>query len=299
MLRLAIAMCVALGLTACGDDDADSTSGEPPGDLCERLAAADCPPFRIISGDDLDTILSEPGLKLIDTRSETDHATSRIGTAAQLDPGLLRAEVDGIAGQVAPVPDVEAAFSAIGLLPTDDVVVYGAGNTTDVARVVWTLAYHGHEGAALMLDGGFAQWTAEDRAIEAGAPTAPEASTYVASLVEERRVDSTWVLDHLDDRTVTLFDARSADEYDGGHIPGAVNVDWNTTQGAGVFLAAEDLRTLHGEPPTDQTLVTYCQTGSRASVTWLVLAALGYEDVRLYDGSWAEWGSDPMLPSEP
>lgn len=77
------------------------------------------------------------------------------------------------------------------------------------------------------------------------------------------------------------------------------HVDWSTTLDAdGTFLPEDALRALFGDPDPGQTLVTYCQTGSRASVDWLVLATLGYEDVRLYDGSWAEWGSDPELPIE-
>jgi thiosulfate/3-mercaptopyruvate sulfurtransferase len=66
----------------------------------------------------------------------------------------------------------------------------------------------------------------------------------------------------------------------------------------GNFLPAADLRALYGDPPPNQSLVVYCQTGSRAAVDWLVLSQLGYDDVRLYDGSWAEWSSLPEYPQD-
>ena len=59
-----------------------------------------------------------------------------------------------------------------------------------------------------------------------------------------------------------------------------------------------ELSALYGDQDSQQTLVIYCQTGSRAAVDWLVLTGLGYDDVRLYDGSWAQWGADERYPTE-
>ncbi|MGD9672662.1 MAG: sulfurtransferase [Candidatus Nitrosocosmicus sp.] len=44
--------------------------------------------------------------------------------------------------------------------------------------------------------------------------------------------------------------------------------------------------------------MTYCQGGYRAANTYLVLKHLGYENVRMYLGSWGEWGNNPNLPVE-
>jgi thiosulfate/3-mercaptopyruvate sulfurtransferase len=48
----------------------------------------------------------------------------------------------------------------------------------------------------------------------------------------------------------------------------------------------------------DQELVTYCQGGVRAAHAALALRIAGYPRVRVYDGSWAEWGNNPTLPIE-
>lgn len=111
------------------------------------------------------------------------------------------------------------------------------------------------------------------------------------------RVDAEWVRARLSDPRTVLIDARSGSEFASGHIPGATNVDWAQTVAAGRFRARETLRALHPVHQGGQTWIAYCQTGSRASVTWVALTALGYHP-QLYDGSWEEW-SALDLPREP
>jgi thiosulfate/3-mercaptopyruvate sulfurtransferase len=87
----------------------------------------------------------------------------------------------------------------------------------------------------------------------------------------------------------------------GGHIPGAVHLDWQRTlQRAGTLLPPEALKALllqAGVLP-DKHIITYCQVGVRASHVAFVLTLLGYPQVAVYDGSWAEWGNDPHRPIE-
>ncbi|MCA9653718.1 MAG: sulfurtransferase [Myxococcales bacterium] len=286
------------GSTADPPDTATTDDTSP--ELCVEPLQAECIPLRgVISPDQLELFLGSDDLMLVDTRIAPAFETSHLPGAVPIDPTALRANVDGVAGQVAPEPEARAVLEAAGLTPELAVVVYGADNGTDPARVLWTLAYYGHQGPLWMLDGGFDPWAAQGRpTVTEPTPLVP--SRYATAIDDGLRVDQQWVLDHLDDPGVTLVDARSMGEYDGGHIPGALSVDWtrNLADG-GRFLPLPELLALYGEPPAGQTLVTYCQTGSRASVDWLALAWLGYADVRLYDGSWSEWSADPSNPVEP
>ncbi len=100
---------------------------------------------------------------------------------------------------------------------------------------------------------------------------------------------------------VVFVDARTPDEYAAGHLPGAVNVNyplnaepeaprfWKSTEALSALYAAV------GVTP-DKRIIPYCSTGVRSAVTWFTLRMIGFPDVALFTGSWAEWSAHPELP---
>ncbi len=123
--------------------------------------------------------------------------------------------------------------------------------------------------------------------------------------------DKSHILAHLDDPDVVLLDARTPAEFSGanpgaqrgGHIPGAVNMDWMAALDPVNNMRlkpAEELRGMLeglGVAP-DKEIITYCQTHRRSAHTFVVLKSLGYRRINGSPCSLSEWGNVPVLPVE-
>lgn len=290
MLRVS-SLCFLLACAGCGD-------GNDPASASMNPVA----PSIVVDANWLAERLADSDLQLVDAREQSSFEESRIPGAIHVRPEQLAQAQGGVPSQVAPPAVAENVLGAAGLRNDVPVVVYGAPPEFDPARVVWALRYYGH-GDVRYLDGGYAAWVQGGGEVDDAPPVVAPTNYEIGAVDAGMRVTSDFILNALGNPpyampAIQLVDARSAQEYEAGKIPTARLVPWSSNLDGGFLKSIDALRAIHGELDPPATTVTYCQTGWRGSVAWLVLEYLGYEDVRLYDGSWAQW-DDGDLPVEP
>lgn len=191
------------------------------------------------------------------------------------------------------------------------VVAYDDYDHIFAGRLAWALRFYGHDDVRI-LDGGYALWVSERRKTthELPAPCTSERGFHPRPRPSLRRT-ADQMMHAMGDVGVLVLDARSPEQYAGllsaagrgGHIPGARNVPYPRFIDAetGRFLPTGELVRAFADAGVDVTrlprdVVVYCNGGVSCTVPLTALQMLGRADVAVYDGSWNEWGNDPVRP---
>ncbi|MCU1675579.1 MAG: Rhodanese-like thiosulfate sulfurtransferase [Frankiales bacterium] len=282
------------------------SAAKPPASAARPAPAL---PAVVVNPDWLAQHLSDPRLILIDARPPEKYAAGHLPGAVNISDKLLLDPAADRSRNIAGVDKIQRLFGEAGVDMNDAVVVYDDGdNYRPAARLFLVLEVHGHPAAAV-LNGGYALWT-QDRRPTQTAPARRAPTRFVANLHPERLATKLTVARAIDDKRFVLLDARSPEEYAGlksdagraGHIPGALGIfaQQNVSDGgSGVcqLKYSDDLVKVYAALPADRKIITYCNSGTRASVNYLALRSLG-RDVAVYDGAWLEWAGDASLPIE-
>lgn len=270
---------------------------------------------RLISSAELKDNLGNKEVKILDIRDEDAYKLGYIPGATNSSPGVFDDPSLGLPALLGKQDIFKNLMSTYGIEESDKVVIYSSVESVQAAtRVYWAMKVGGHEDISI-LDGQLEGWIRQGGQIEKDPILNREESAYKLSQGNSQlNVDSAYVLDIIENKKDTIIlDCRMPEEYGsqgpanqmnqrGGHIPGAINLGHiQTLDEAKKFKSKEDLEKLFASLGIDgsKEIVTYCQTGYRATVCWFALSEiLGYDRVRVYDGSYIQWSNDLSLPVE-
>jgi thiosulfate/3-mercaptopyruvate sulfurtransferase len=257
-------------------------------------------------------MMGDRNLLIVDARPFPSYAESHIPGAINIDLVQFHWIDTSKSGIIQFNRQSRLLLSNIGVTKDKFVVFYDDISGTSASRGVWLLQYFSHRKVA-MLDGGFNKWKVE------GYKTETKTNPFIHSnfkgepnpkvLADFIHINSVVIKSKKKKKNKSfIIDTRSKDEYSGstvrasrgGRIPTAINIDWNDNldQRRGIFKSHEKLKQMYKKVSKDAEVITYCQGGYRAANTFVILKMLGYKNVRMYLGSWGEWGNRLDLPIE-
>ncbi len=258
------------------------------------------------------------GALLWDARDEDAFAKGHLPGAVNVgDPTLtLR---DTLTEDYLPQAALERVFGYVGLDPAREIIVYGDRGLPSTYFAAFTLRYFGAHQVRVFHDG-IDAWREAGLALDRKADT-PKSIKLKLTPQPALIASTKEVVAALKRPDVQLLDVRSPKEFKGedvrairgGHIPGAINIpfeqNWQDPDtrnklrqglvkdtGGMALKSREALARLYAGLDPGKEIIVYCQSGNRAAQTAVVLADLGFKNVRIFDSSWlgyASWLSAP------
>jgi len=259
----------------------------------------------LISGDQLEDLINKKteNMVIIDARD--------YGNASQKVPGSISLrwkELVDSSVNLKPVAELEKLLGAAGLTRDKKIIIYDNAlySWGAAGRMFWMLEYLGCDDVHI-LNGGWDKWMEDGRPTEGQSPMELEAATFTASVKSDLLATRDHIASRLNDADFAIVDARTFQEYNGwtlygeprgGHMPGAVNISYESFFNPdSTVLSYDDLKSLlEGKGITSEKEVTSnCTVGIRSGFVYFALRLMGYSRCSNYAGSIVDWGADASL----
>lgn len=251
---------------------------------------------------------------LVDMRSTEEYGQGHIPGAVGVPSWVSKAFAEDTKRQASSLARMEQTLGEMGIGNDSNVIVYGEPKHTSWNAVMfWALELFGCNSSlkkctVRYYDGGADGWKADGSALDQAAPSVKPA-TFKAAEGTRREAKADEVVRIAERKAkAVIIDVRTPGEYGGtdvralrgGHIPRAVNIEHAKNFDPATFrmLPLDQLQSIYKDVPKSARVIVHCQTGQRASYSYLVLRALGYQNVANYHDGWRVYGSDLRLPVE-
>ena len=249
--------------------------------------------------------LPETDILLVQVTSRALFEQVHIPGAVLIEPAELVCGIPPASGKLPSAAQIAATLSRVGYQPEQRIIAFDDEGGGWAGRLFWTLDVIGHYDWAY-LDGGLHAWQAAGLQLAQGFRSPAPAELCEITIDTAPIAEIADVMAAIDDADSVIWDVRSAEEYAGlrsgsarrGHIPGAVNLDWELLKDVNRQLRLidnlDELAASLGLLQAEQ-IITHCQTHHRSGLSYLVGRLLGL-NIKAFHGSWAEWGNDPNTP---
>ena len=261
----------------------------------------------ITAKDFMAELKSNKSLVVIDANTAENYGKRHVRGAINIPHKELYKD-GAIEGIIKSDGDLATYFGEKGVSNTDAIVIYDDGSSKYDSRVYWILKYLGAENVKILHKDLEKTWRAARVPLTPGA-TPVKAKTFTAKPNMSIVANIDQVKAGLKDANTIVVDARAISEFDGtsekpvskGHFTGAINIEYKEfLQENGDFKSNDEILAVakkHGLDP-GKTIITYCQTSVRACPIFVALTGAGYKNVKVYDGAYNEWVTDPANPME-
>lgn len=261
---------------------------------------------HLIEPSELKTKLNDDNLIIVDLCNQALYQQKHVPGAIHLSGNHLVAGTPPLPGACPSLEQLQQVINYLGIDGSKQVILYDDEGGGWAGRLAWTLDLLGLSNWRY-LNGGIVPWIKEGYEHESTINQPNSIDSVVSFAGSQARIDQEQIISLLGESNFAIWDARSPAEYSGdmvraargGHIPGAINLEWTQLMDQHKHLRiredAQQILDSHGLT-REKHIATHCQSHHRSSFTYMVGRILGYDNIRGYDGSWAEWGNEQQTP---
>lgn len=243
----------------------------------------------LVSKDWLKNNLGNLNLVILDTRPKTMYLFGHLPNSLNITLEQI-IKFDKFSSNLVPDSDYASSFfGSLGIDNSKTVLVVGDSLDPSAARIAWTLLYFGHE-KTFLLDTNISELPSQGFEFTK-IPSKPTSRIFTPKVNTSIRIESEYLHENLSQ--FVILDARTPQEYMMGHLPNAKLLPY--TDGLGLngklFQDGDSLKKIFMDKKISKNseIVCYCMHGHRASSLFFQLLEAGYENVKLFDGSFVEW----------